>query len=231
MPVERRRFRLGRDLCAYCASVTNEDREDLIPLALYPPSIRPTLQFLKIPACRPCNHAKSQVDGSLRDYLSINSVSQRHPVAMELFHDTVIRAAERNQIRLLDQFFEGRDVWRTTPTGIRIPEYEIPYDDQPVHDAVVWLTRGMHWAVYGTAIEADHTKLWLIPPELVFEWIQRFHSFPGRDYFIQGEPFTCGWATATDGGTIWAHSFFDSVLFMAITRPTKCKNKAEDSPA
>jgi hypothetical protein len=65
----------------------------------------------------------------------------------------------------------------------------------------------------------------------VREWAQRFHSFPGKDFFTQGEPFTCGWATAGDGGTLWAHCFFELVLLMATTRPATGENKAEDPPA
>lgn len=220
--LERRRFRLGVDPCAYCATAICEDREDPIPLALYPRRVRSSIQFLKIPACRSCNDAKSRVDGALRDFLTINIESQRHPVATELFGGTVIRAAENNRVRLLDQFFEGREVQRVTPSGIFIElAYEVPYDHQPINDAVVWLTRGMHWAVYGRSVDAASTLVWLIPPEEKLLWVKKFHGYRGRNSFTQGDPFTCGWVATEDGDALWAHSFFDSVLFMAVTRPRK----------
>lgn len=222
MPIKKRRFKLGVDSCAYCGVAVCTDREDPIPRSLYPKSIRQGIQFLKIPACSDCNGTKSQVDDDLRDYLTINITSQAHPVATELFNDTVIRAAEGNHIRLVDRFYEGRNVNLATRSGFLFGlGYEVPFDDQPVTEAVRWLTRGMHWAVYGESLDADSTVVWRIPNDQVLTWAMRFHSYPGKDFYAQGEPFTCGWVQADDGRVLWAHSFFDTSLFMAMTkRPT-----------
>jgi hypothetical protein len=230
MPIKQRRFKLGVGLCAYCGVVVCTDGEDPIPRSLYPKSIRQGIQFLKIPACSNCNNAKSQVDDDLRDYLTINFATQTHPAATQLFHDTVIRAAEDNHIRLLDRFYEGKNVGLVTPSGFLFDlGYEVPFDDQPIVEAVKWLTRGMHWAVYGETVDAGTSLVWRIPDDQVQKWAVRFHGFSGKDFYIQGEPYTCGWVKAEDGRVLWAHSFFDSALFMAITEPRNSRAEAVQS--
>ncbi len=71
----------------------------------------------------------------------------------------------------------------------------------------------------GETVDADNSLVWRIPDEHAKSWAVRFHGYSGREFHVQGEPYTCGWAKAEDGRVLWAHCFYDSALFMAITDP------------
>lgn len=215
----QRKFRKGVDLCAYCGTKICEDSEDPIPLNLYPKNIRQGLQFLKIPACRRCNLEKSKVDGDLRDFIALQFDNQNHPVVKELIETKVLKAYTRNNVRLMDRFFEGKNVPITTPSGFLIEMgYEFPADFTRVNEAVTWLTRGMHWAVTGKAIDAAFTKVVPIPREEAREAALMFHNVGLTGCYKQGAPYFCAWVAAPSE-IHWAHIFFSNVLYHGRTHP------------
>lgn len=231
MPIAERRFKVGKSLCAYCSVAVSEEREDPIPMSLYPASVRPEIKkFLKIPACHACNHAKSLVDGELRDFLTIDIDSQKHPIATELFNTTTIKAAGYNNIRMVDRFFDGSIGTRFNPAERSVEvTYGVPFDEPRLTEAVSWLTRGMHWYVYGTSVDMDSTRVRLVEPENVLKWLRFIGDRKKADFYEQGDPYIGWWTLIDNEGTLWMHVFFGTKVFVAITRSDPSGDSDEPS--
>ncbi len=218
VPIQQKRFRLGRDLCAYCGLNTATQREDPIPRNIYPESLRAQLQLLKIPACAACNRAKSKVDNALRDYLLMDIDSSEHAVVQELFQSKMITAVTENHVRLLDGFYQGIDVPAfTREGGLAGLTYSVPADLEPVYKAVNWLTRGLHWAATGVSVSAASTSVKLVDRYDRLDLMVKLATLGFTDRFSQGGPFTTGWIVVSSGTIYWAHVFLDSVLFYCKT--------------
>jgi hypothetical protein len=183
---------------------------------------RATLQVLKIPSCRPCNLAKSKVDSELIAYLTIQRESGQHPESAKVFNDTVVRAVANNHVRLVDRFSSGWDIFDVDANGrLRPVGYAWQGDASAVFEAVRWIARGLHWVAYGQTIKDEWSRSKLIEGDQIMEMISKFSLCHTKRIFTQGEVFTCalvGTPDDTFNETLWAMSFFDSVLFLAATR-------------
>ena len=109
MGIEQKRFKVGRDLCAYCGVNIATQREDPVPRGLYPKRARAQLQLLKNPACSDCNGAKTRVDNALRDFLVIDLDCSAHAVAQEVCAEKMASGVTGNHVRLIDDFYTGED--------------------------------------------------------------------------------------------------------------------------
>ena len=125
-------------------------------------------------------------------------------------------------------FFHGSNI----PTFTREGHYDglayaILANLDPVLDAVAWITRGLHWQIFGDSIEFTSTKVILVDRYARLDTIVKMAVQGWTDHFTQGDPFTTGWIVAPSGTIYWAHVFFDSVLFLARTRlPTATLDEA-----
>lgn len=175
--------------------------------------------MLKVPACRECNHTKSRVDNALRDFLTIDIDSSRHPLALELQKTKTIRAARDNQVRLLDGFFEGSEVPVFTPDGLLDGvAWASPFDPDPVLDAVKWATRGLHWNEFGESVDESSARVTLVDRYSRRDTVVQMAVVGWTGHLTQGEPFTTGWVSTASGKVYWCHIFFDTVLFVACSQ-------------
>lgn len=216
MPQFRRRYKLGTDLCAYCGANVCTDREDPIPMALFPKSIRGSIQFLKIPACNACNNAKSQVDGALRDLLTLDFQTQNHPLIQELFEEKFVTAIKKNNVRMLDRFLEGRPRPITTPSGFFLEMgYEFPTDTTPAEMAIGWLTRGMQWVVSGQAVSPHVVKAHRVEGEMLIKLNTAIDPNTLSGAYQQGEPYLGAWIDKFERYVFWIHCFFGRIFYLA----------------
>jgi hypothetical protein len=118
------------------------------------------IHMMTIPACGKCNLAKSQVDNTLRDYLVGDVDSSQHPISEQIFKAKMETAMRENHVRLLDSFYEGKSIPAFTSEGnFDTFVYAIPIDEQSLLQVVTWITRGMHWQVFGESITAADTSV------------------------------------------------------------------------
>jgi len=232
VPLSPRRFKLGVDPCAYCGTAPSTDREDPVPIGLYTPEARAKLQFLKIPSCRPCNLAKSKVDSELIAYLTINRESGWHPEAKRLFSDKVLRAVSNNHVRMVDHFASGIDVYDFDSSGaIQQVGYSWQGDASAILEAIRWIVRGLHWLAYDQSVKDEWSRSKMVEDEEVMKIASMFSLDHTKRTFSQGEVFTCaliGKPEDRHNETLWALSFFDSMLFLAATRAADLLTEESD---
>lgn len=229
MTIARSRWKLGKALCAYCGTAVATTRDHPVPENLYPVELRARLQMLVVPSCRPCNDAKSRVDGTLRDFLLIDMDSSEHPVVRQVFQDKMMTAVSDNHVRLLDGFYKGKNVPVFNQEGNYDGEgFAIPADLEPVSAAVEWLTRGLHWGAFGVNVDLASTDVKLVQRNQRMDTIVQMAVMGWTGSFHQGGPISTGWILAPSGTVYWAHSFFDAVLFLARTRLSTSIQSEED---
>ncbi len=206
-------------MCTYCNLRVSTDREDPIPRNLYSSALRGRVNLLKIPSCRECNLAKSQTDNVLRDFLCGDIDSSRHEDLEEICQGPMLRAVGTNRVRLIDRFYEGTLV---AAYGRGMSSFEegwaIPINHEPLFESIRWLTRGLHWAAFGDAMEPENVEVKLVSRNDRHDTIVRAATIGCHDRFTQGSPLTTGWIVGETGCVYWFHSFFDSVLFIATTQ-------------
>lgn len=219
MSLKTGRWKLGRVRCAYCGVELASTRDHPIPVNLYPLEERTKVQMLKVPSCQGCNGTKSQFDNFLRDYLTIDLDSSQHDLAQQLQVTKTVVAAASNQVRLLDSFYDGRTVPAFTRDGAFDGlAYEIPIDPEPVRNAVEWVVRGLHWAVFDETIQPADVRVSFVDRYKRQDAIVRMAVLGWSGHYTQGEPFTGAWIMGGAGKVYWALVFFDSVLFLATTQ-------------
>lgn len=194
--------------------------------------LRARLQMLVIPSCRPCNDAKSRVDATLWDFLLTDIDSSEHPVARQVFEDKMMTAVSDNHVRLLDDFYQGKNV----PVFNQVGDYDyngkgfaIPANFEPVYAAVEWLSRGLHWGAFGVNVDSASTDVKLVQRNQRMDTIEQMAVMGWTGSFHQGGPISTGWILTPSGTVYWAHSFFDSVLFLARTRVSTSIQSEEDT--
>jgi hypothetical protein len=215
-PVERRRWKKGKEPCAYCGGAAST-REHVVPKNLYIPEDRKALQLQTIPACKKCNGDKALVDETLLYYLSADIDSSQHEKAKPLLLGPTSRAAARNQVRMLDKFYDGKTVPSFTRDGdYDAPAWAVEIDFDPVYKAVEWITRGMHWLVFKEIPEISTLGVYVVDRYQRKDVMVKSLSAGGfQAHFKQGEQYGCTWGETPSGVMYWYHVFFDSVLFVA----------------
>jgi hypothetical protein len=93
----RRKVKLGE--CTYCGNVTVVTRDHVVPRALFVPPYPSHL--IVVPACRPCNEAKSRNEDYLRDFLTVAYRGSQSPITQTLLSQKVLRSFRRNSSELI----------------------------------------------------------------------------------------------------------------------------------
>ncbi len=192
----------------------------MVPECLFIPPYPPNL--LTVPCCRPCNLAKSKDDAFLRDFLSVDLASHRHPVAAALFDRKVRRSVARNSSEFAKLVVSRRRMTPLyTPAGVYIgdfPGMEIPGDRIGI--IVRRLVRGLYFNSRRHLFPADHPLKVLRHPADVFPNLYAaltIRSKPPATYVL-GTVFGCAFVYAEEPfNTIWLLWFFEQVLFSAVS--------------
>lgn len=170
-----------------------------------------------VSACDLCNGLKADFDGALRDYLAADVDSSQHAKAAALLED-VMRAISGKHTDMFNRFYEGRSIPLFDRDGhFEAMGWEVPLGNNLAHiEAVNWITRGMHWVVFG---ERTHPKT--VDSRLVDRYRRRTFLLESairganQGHFQQGEQYACTYAQSVTGRVLWQHIFFDSVLFVS----------------
>lgn len=134
--------------CAYCGSHGEITVDHVVPRCLFRTRAS---SFIKVPACRPCNAAKSETEDDLRDFLALSYRSERHPN-----HQYLLEASARSTLR--NSSPTGRRVkWVSRPISLvdrgRVRDLiVVPHDPDPMLACVDYVARGLYHAIYGQRV-------------------------------------------------------------------------------
>jgi hypothetical protein len=138
-------------ICAYCGIEGEITVDHVVPRTLFKERGN---SIVRVPACQSCNHAKSQVEPDLRDFIAISVDSDRHPN-----HVALVQATARSTVR--NSSATGRRVkWSRRPISIvdrgRIRDlFVTPNDPEPMLAAVEYIARGLYYYVDDQRVPSD----------------------------------------------------------------------------
>jgi hypothetical protein len=189
--------------------------------------------MLTVPACSDCNGGKSTFDAPLQHYLLSDVDASEHPQARQLLFTKMRTAVSTHRAPLLDRFKEGTIIPEITPNRIWVRNpYQIPIDFQPVETGLVYLLRGLHYAVFGETKQPDEIGVDVIRREHREQAAEHFFSLGVGDWHSQGDVFAVAWANGSTH-VYWMIEFFGAVLFMgrsAKTFPLYGPSPSESAP-
>ena len=210
-------------VCVYCGRTATLTKEDVIAKCLFPKP-RPS-DLVKVPACWPCNHAKSRNDDYLRDLLVSDVYVQQNPIAQTLFHQNMLSSVRQDSsVIARTAISKGRLEPVYTPGGIYLGDcISAPIDVERVNHIFSQIVRGLFFKV----------RQQRIPDDYIFD-VRRYHPLEfyqvwGKlkqigchgPFRIGGEVFTCVFVDVVEDPffTDWWLWFYDSVCVYVGTRP------------
>lgn len=174
-----------------------------------------------MPACRSCNEAKGQFDGPLQHYVLIDVHASMHPEAQHLFDTKLAKAVSTNRVRLLDRYHEGRSVSEITANGLWVREnYEVPIDFEPIRQALIYLVRGLHYAVFGEVKQPDEVGANIVSRGERRGFADSFIQLGIDGFHTQGNVLSVAWMSRAATNVYWMFDFFDRILCMGRSAKT-----------
>jgi hypothetical protein len=117
--------------------------------------------MITVPACSPCNGAKSKLDTFLRDFLVSDQQVPENRVADSIRAGAYQRAVSRNQSELWKAVSAG--TFETTVVrrnGIDLGMFlDIPVGRGPVKDSITYIVRGLYFHLQKARLPGDHVFL------------------------------------------------------------------------
>jgi hypothetical protein len=151
--------------------------------------------------------------------LAIDVDSSQHVKTKTLF-DAVERAAKQKQLRMLDRFYDGKTVPLFDREGkFDTLGWQVPMDDDFHIQAVNWITRGIHWVVFGERSSIQDVKSSMVDRYSRHDFMLKgavAGAFQG--HFKQGEQYGCAFGQTPAGDVYWWHVFFDTVLVVSKSK-------------
>ena len=198
-------------------------RDHPIPRALFGPT--PPSNLITVPACGPCNTAKSTLDVYLRDYLVMDIQGHNHPVASSLFKTKVLKSFRRNSSDLARTCLSSaalRPLY--TSGGLFLGSApQAPIDEHRLSEALSSVVRGLSF----------HFRKHPLPDGVKFQvrrhmpWHfaavkEAFANLPRHAPQPLGTVFWCEYAVTADSPqvSLWLLSFYDRVVFTVGTEPS-----------
>ncbi|WP_068084035.1 hypothetical protein [Novosphingobium rosa] len=137
--------------CVYCAVVgISETADHVFAREFLPVEHRDNLP--KVPACKPCNGTKSELEHYLAAVLPFGG---RHPASPSMLTEQVPRRLDANR-RLQRELSEGRQHTWVTEKGVTQRTSTVPFKGEKLHELFAMVTRGLTAHHFGHVIPADH---------------------------------------------------------------------------
>ena len=218
---KEKRGRLPSGTCVYCGAVGQTESEDVIPLCIF---LKPEPSRILIPACRPCNLAKSKDDPYLRDMLAADYRSQGNPIAQALFQGPILRSMRRNMSQIARAFNgDGQMVPMTTHGGIYLGDMPgVPLEAERLQRIYSNIVRGLHFSARGERLPNDTRFTWKHRTGPASpEGFQRLRAVPWTATRRIGDNvFECGYiAGEAPYEAVWLLIFYSSVYIMVVSQP------------
>ena len=210
-------------LCAYCGRTAPLTRDHPVARSLFGPTPPPNL--ITVPACGPCNTAKSELDVYLRDYLVMDIQGHNHPVASSLFRTKVLRSFRRGSSALAKTLLASAALSPLyTPGGVYLGSApQAPIDEPRLTEAIASVVRGLSFHYRKHPL--SDTVSFLVRRHMPWHFAavkEALSDLPRHTPKPLGTVFWCEYAvTATSPQhSLWLLSFYDRVVFSVATEPS-----------
>lgn len=223
-----------RDMCAYCGSHDNLNRDHVPPKNLFLKP-RPT-NIITVPACRACHSDTSEDDEYFRLKLCLRSDASEHPQAKAIW-DSIFRSLNRKEAKGLRSSFisDIRRIQLRTQTGLYIGRtlaYDV--DMNRICRVVERTVRGLYFAEscnpLGISNEVRISTYEEIPSNKLGELNQTILiSLAAVDSEIIGDNvFSYCFHIANENPiySVWGMSFYAKVLFLCLTGPHRVPSQS-----
>ncbi len=208
--------------CAYCGETAKSTKDHVVPECLFKKPYPPNL--ITVPACEPCNNAKSLNDDFLRDMLVCDLFGSQSPVAQKVFESML--SSDRKDSSVIARLARANAQFKPlhTRAGIYLGDFPtFPIDEERVKTAFETIARGLYYDARrqffpeGYAVEVRRYHPWEF--DGVWQVFKRFHLNGPR---VLGDVFGCAFASAEEDpfSTYWLMWFYERVLIsVSILNP------------
>lgn len=183
--------------CVYCGNVTKVSRDHVIPECLFTQPYPPNL--ITVPACDPCNNAKSKNDDFFRDLLTCDLFVSENPIAQKGFEKMLSSDRQGSSVIARKIRASSRLEPLRTRAGIYLGDYPtFPIDEERVKTIFETIVRGLYYDARrqrfpdGYTFEVRRYYPWQF--EEVWQDYQRLH-LDARALGV-GDVFFCAFASA-----------------------------------
>jgi hypothetical protein len=216
--------------CAYCGKVTTVTKDHVVPKGLF---VQPyPTNLITVPACAPCNNAKSLDDDYLRDLLVCDLYGSESPVAKQVFRkmlgsdsrgSSIVARAARAEMQFKPLHSHG---------GVYLGQFpSFPIDGPRLERIFKTLVRGLYY----------DARRQYFPEEYIFE-LRRFEPWDFERVLneyqrhnpngprVLGDVFGCIFLSAIEDPftTLWLMWFYERILFSVAATNSEL---AEAEPA
>lgn len=134
-------------MCVYCNKRPATTVDHVVPLCLFAPPL--PLDMVTVPACQPCNVAKSKNDDYFRDMLIVDMFCVDHPVAQCLLAGKMRRSMQRNRSRVArEAVAQQRMESFYSAGGVYLGDvHAVKFEDARVQDIYSMMVRGLYYKI------------------------------------------------------------------------------------
>jgi hypothetical protein len=221
MPRPGRRKRLAKieALCAYCGEVPASTVDHVVPKGLFSSPL--PSDMITVPACSPCNSAKSRLDIFLRDYLVCNVDAPPNATADAIRIGRYQRAIDGKRSELWREIQSDRMEKFTLTDGNGNYQgmfVNMPFSKGPLSDSITLVTKGIYFQKLKRRIPENHTFLvgWIADREALLAQYQQLKDMghTGIARIGDGSIFKCFCGTYRTedeavAATMWGLIFYN----------------------
>jgi hypothetical protein len=175
-----------------------------------------------VPACIPCNIAKSQDDDFLRDVLAIDSDNANHPVACAVFAK-MMRAARKNRSQLArDIVSKGRLLPMYSKGGVYLGHQPgVPLDTERMNRIFERITRGLYYRMHRERLPRTcEFEVRRVDKFRVSRCIEDFHAIGVNKCKLLANVFGCMTTRAVEDVTVtlWLQRYYNVYIWVTTNR-------------
>lgn len=203
--------------CVYCAQKDSDAGDHVFAREFFLLEDRHNLP--KVPCCRACNKAKSDLEHYV---LSVLPLGGAHPQATSNILANLPRRLVKNERLHREISKTAQQAWLRNASGIYAPTLSVHFDGAKLEELLKYVARGLTWHHWGKYIGSDFYFRVLFPPEMLSNYLQsQMHTLASESVVrndlgrgtIQYEGAQAGeapdlmfWAIALYGGVMLANS-------------------------
>jgi hypothetical protein len=146
--------RLLRDMCVYCATRSATTKDHIFARGFFLEARRGSLP--QVPACRPCNAAKADLEHYLTAVLPFGG---RHADAAASLQGMVPQRLAQN-LALKRKLAAGTSRTWTREAGVYLPTSTVPFEPEKLDELFAFIAKGLVWHHWRVLISPDTAGVW-----------------------------------------------------------------------
>ena len=164
-------------LCVYCANSVCESADHVFARELFPENDRANTP--KVPACKPCNNKKADLERYATCVLPFGS---RHPSAVKMMEEKMPRRLQENQHTRRELLKGQGHVLVQEPNGLLLPGTTFSVDATKIAELVRYIVQGLVWHHWGFYLKRAETDIGIMTARVEGDGLTRavFDGLLGR---------------------------------------------------